>query len=271
MYSGTTFRDKSGRLMGVHQKIDRVARKHIETLLPEWCVFPSAKEILHFEGKNGPDGIKRKSPAVDEPWHFIDPSDPSDTRLLEMIDEHIVNLSVALQEGNNERASFEAAWMAHAITDGLTPAHHFPLEETLRQLRGGEGLETRDTFLKKGMMIGDTPIETLKNNWRFWGAKGAMTTHIAFETGVASVVAYNRFKTGIPTSSEVDFVAKNSFREYYLRVVNDVAGLKMYEKFIASGWTAGLAKQTNQILMPQIIRAVVLGWLAAVWRAENEA
>ena len=109
MYAGTTIRDGSGRFIGVHQKIDRVARRHLTPMLPDWCEFPDIKDILHFEGKNGPDGVKRKSPAVDEPWHFINPDDPNDTALLEMIDQHIDNLAKALQKNNSERAAFETA------------------------------------------------------------------------------------------------------------------------------------------------------------------
>ena len=121
--------------MGVHQKIDRVARRRIAPHVPSGLAFPSTKEILHFEGLNGPDGIKRKSPAKDEPWHYIDPTRPNDTALLDMIDEHIRNLTHALDTGNMTRAAFEAAWMAHAITDGLTPPHHYPLAQKLEQLR----------------------------------------------------------------------------------------------------------------------------------------
>ena len=84
--------------MGVHQKIDRVARTHIQPLLPAHTEFPSSKEILHFEGKNGPNGVKNKSPAVDEPWHYINPEGPTDVALLDMIDEHTANLATALKE-----------------------------------------------------------------------------------------------------------------------------------------------------------------------------
>lgn len=257
--------------MGAHQKIDRVARKHIEQLLPEWCNFPGIKEILHFEGKNGPDGIKRKSPAVDEPWHFIDPNNPKDTHLLDMIDQHIVNLAEALKSNNSQRAAFEAAWMAHAITDGLTPPHHFPLEEKLTELRKGEGLETRTSIIKKNLMLGDTKIEALKNNWQFWGAKGIMTTHFAFETGVASVIPYQRFNSGLPTEEDMDMVRQYGYSKYYLSAVHEVVGLGMYEAFISSGWTTRLARQTNQELVPLIIRAVILGWLSAVWQVKNES
>ncbi len=254
--------------MGVHQKIDRVARRHIQVLLPEWCQFPDSKAILHFEGNNGPDGIKRKSPAIDEPWHFIDPHDPDDTQLLDMIDQHIQNLAVALKEDNQERAAFEAAWMAHAITDGLTPPHHFPLEEKLEQLRG-EGLETRDSLVKKGVMPGETVLQKLRNNWEFWGAKGAMTTHLAFELGVATAVPYQRFEEGAPSTEDIVAVQSVGFRAYYLVYVHQVAEMQMYEKFIQSGWTTSLAMQTNHQLMPIIIRAVTLGWLSSVWLAED--
>lgn len=255
--------------MGVHQKIDRVARRHLRQFLPDWCDFPLYKEIVHFEGKNGPDGIKRKSPAIDEPWHFIDPHDPKDTALLNMIDQHIVNLANALVKKNHERASFEAAWLAHAVTDGLTPAHHYPLEEKLEQLRG-EDMSTRDSVLKKGLMPGENPLELLKNNWEFWGAKGAMTMHLGFEMGVASVVAHKRFPDGCPAQDDIADVKKYGFRTYYVGCVHRVADMEMYENFGRKGWTATLARQTNQELMPLIIRAVTLAWLSAIWRAETQ-
>ena len=250
--------------MGVHQKIDRVARRHLQPLLPSLVQFPSTQQILNFEGKNGPDGIKRKSPAVDEPWHFIDPHDPSDVALLDMMDEHIHNLALAIRGGNIQRAAFEAAWMAHAITDGLTPAHHFPLEDVLKELRGGEGIETRTSLVRKNLMTGETATEALKNNWKYWGAKGAMTTHIAFETGIASAVAYKRFKDGAPNAADIAFVENHGYRQYFLSCLKQVSGMGMYSSFIKTGWTTALAKQANQELLPLTIRAVVLGWLEAV-------
>ena len=269
MYSGTTFRKKSGNLMGVHQKIDRVARRHIQPMLPEHVNFPSSKEILHFEGKNGPDGIKHKSPAVDEPWHFINPDDPSDTNLLDMVDSHIANLAKALKEDNLSRASFEAAWMAHAITDGMTPPHHFPMEEKLEELRG-EGMETRDSVIKKGLMPGDTIKQKISNNWEYWGAKGVMTTHLAFEVGVANVVPYKRFNSGMPSDEDIIKVQQQGYRKYFYDQIQAVASLNMYQTFSKTGWTRRLAKQTNDELMPMIIRAVVLGWLTAVEKSLEE-
>lgn len=270
MYSGTTFRNKSGRLMGVHQKIDRVARKHAGKLMPHDIVFPDASLILHFEGKNGPDGIKRKSPSIDEPWHFIDPTNIVDSPLVTIIQEHLENLTTALAQSNVERAAFEASWLAHAVTDGLTPAHHYPLEERLRELRKGEGNETRTSIVKKGLMKGETRVETLKNNWKYWGAKGAMTTHLAFEAGIASVVPYQRFKAALPTQQEIDRVLQGDFMDFFYESLAQIAHLGMYDRFQKTGWTTTLARQTNTVLMPVIIRCVTLGWLSAAYAAREQ-
>src|SRR5688572_32264698 len=136
MYSGTTLRPLTGRMIGAHQKVDRLARANLRQLLPDDSKFPSTKLILHFEGINGPDAIKRKSPAKDEPWHYYDPFDVKDEQLLDLIKEHYNHLVSQLKAGNEERVAFEAAWLAHALVDGLTPAHHFPYEEKLSELMG---------------------------------------------------------------------------------------------------------------------------------------
>ena len=263
MYAGTTLSNKSGHIMGVHQKIDRVARKHLQPLLADKANFPNYKQIVHFEGKNGPDGIKRKSPAIDEPWHFMNPEDPNDTALLDTVEEHYQNLVVALRDDNQQRAAFEAAWMSHAVVDGLTPAHHYPLETVLSELRNGEGLETRTSVLKKNIMLGSTALETIRNNWKFWGAKGAMTMHGGYELGVASVIAYRRFNAGAPSQSDIVEARAIGYRQYFLRYAKEVSKMKIYDEFAMTGWTAKLAKQTNQELMPLIIKTVTIGWLLA--------
>lgn len=268
MYSGTTFRNKSGRLMGVHQRIDRVARRHIVTHVPHEVNFPLYRDIVHFEGLNGPDGIKRKSPAQDEPWHYINPDDPTDTNLLEMIDDHIENMAEALRTDNYTRVAFEAAWMAHAITDGLTPAHHFPLEEKLEQLRG-EGIETRTSTKEKIVLPGETPRHKIKNNWEYWGAKGVMTTHFSFELGVATTLSgarldgIHRFDVG-----DIAQLEEHGFRELFLHILHDIHSMGMYEEFQKKGWTRHLARETKHELVPLIIKAVCTGWYSAILKSQ---
>lgn len=269
MYSGSTFRTKSGRLMGVHQKIDRIARRHVLPLVPSALRFPSAHDILHFEGMNGPDGIKRKNPGVDEPWHFIDPYHQGDHELYGMIEDHIHNLGTALHEKNHERAAFEAAWLAHTIVDGLTPAHHYPLEEKLEELRG-EGMETRNSRKDKLVMPGLNRRKQLRNNWEFWGTKGVMTTHLAFEFGIASTIATLRFDEAGPSEHQLAAVKAGQFIAVYKDILASIAEMNMYEEFTKAGWTRHLANETKNILIPQILRAVTLGWYAAIVAAQEE-
>lgn len=250
-------------MMGVHQRIDRIARRHITPLLPTSITFPTSRDILHFEGKNGPDGIKRKSPGVDEPWHFIDPYHNGDHQLFDMIQDHIENLAQSLRDGNYERSSFESAWLAHAIVDGLTPAHHYPLEEKLEELRG-EGMETRNSKREKLVMPGVTRRRQLQNNWEFWGTKGVMTTHLAFEFGIASTIATLRFEDAYPTDDELKKVRDGKFIQLYQDALQAIAELSMYEEFSKAGWTRQLAQETKHDLMPIIIKSVVLGWYASI-------
>src|SRR5581483_12067238 len=104
---------------------------------------------------NGPDAIKRKSPAQDEPWHYFEPFNSNDTQLLQLIDGHHTSLVRALREKNRTRAAFEAAWLAHALVDGLTPAHHYPYEEALEELRG-EDRSSRTTLTSRALVKGET-------------------------------------------------------------------------------------------------------------------
>lgn len=255
--------------MGVHQKIDRIAYRVIKHSLNLNEPFPTIQQILHFEGLNGPDGIKRKSPAKDEPWHYIDPDDPKDVQLIEMINDHIHNMSVALLGHEPERAAFEAAWLAHAIVDGLTPAHHYPLEGKLEELRG-EGLETRITTRAKLLLPGKSRRLQLKNNWEYWGAKGVMTTHLAFEIGIATTIAAHRFTITPLSKEQLDSLTKKGFEAYFKSRLRQIADLKMYEDFTRRGWNRHLANQTRRVLIPEIINMVALGWYQAIINSKNQ-
>lgn len=265
MYSGTTFRDSSGNLLGAHQKIDRIARIALERVLPDTS-FPQVKNILHFEGKNGPDGIKRKSPAKDEPWHYIDPTDPSDRALLEMIQAHHDNLVKALRKQGHEKAAFEAAWLAHAIVDGLTPAHHFPLSDKIEEL-WGRPKEERTSIRDKNIIRGEGYRDTVSRNWQYWGARGIMTTHGLFEWGFAVTIAPLKLRNAHPSGNDLVRVRSEGITPLFEEALHHVYGLKMYEQFQKRGWTRTLAKQTREDLAPLIVRLVTLAWYGAAYKA----
>jgi len=270
MYSGTTIRRGSGKIVGVHQKIDRATRRKIKRYLPDSIDFPTAKEILHFEGINGPDGIKRKSPAVDEPWHFINPNDPTDLSLISEINDHIYNLSVALRNNNRVRASFEAAWLAHAVVDGLTPAHHYQLDKKIEELWGKSHNE-RITLREKNVIHGDSLRDTLQKNWEYWGLNGVFTSHGMFEVGAASAIATENFKDIKFDKRYISKLEKRGFESIYLDSIQKINNLNMFGQLTKSDWTGVLAKQTRQILVPEMIRMVILAWYQAVIMAEEKS
>lgn len=249
--------------MGAHQKIDRLSRRQIEQLAPG-VKFPTQREILKFEGLDGPDGIKRKSPGKDEPWHYVDPFDETDTELHEMLQDHYKLLVKALKNDDMVRASFEAAWMAHAIVDGLTPAHHFPYEEELSKLRGGQGLESRTTFKKKLIMTGDTNRERLKNNWKMWGTRGLYTSHASFELGVAFLIKPLTFSESIPQPKELALAHELGIVQVFRRSAREIGVLEMYDSFLQKGWTPRLAWQVRHKLGPIIVTTVTYAWYSAL-------
>ena len=263
MYSGTTLTKMSGRVLGAHQKIDRVARKQLTRLLSDDDLFPSIRKILHFEGVNGPDAIKRKSPAQDEPWHYFNPFDDSDGQLINIITAHYQKLVAELKAGNKERIAFEAAWLAHAIVDGLTPAHHYPYEEKLSELRGGEGMETRNTLRAKWVIPGETRSIKMRNNWKMWGAKGLFLTHGLFEMGVAAIIAPLGFGEVVVTHREAMKLQAKGLEDWFRHTAREVAVLDMYENYYNKGWTPKLAWQVRHRLGPIMVHSVTLVWYSA--------
>jgi hypothetical protein len=253
---------------GAHQKIDRVARRDLLALMAAesqpLTFFPTNRQLAHFEGFNGPDGIKRKSPGQAEPWHYYDPKNENDKQLLEIIAEHQGLIRAAIEGHDTIRLTFEAAWLAHAIVDGLTPAHHYPYERELTELRGGKGIETRTSIKEKLVLPGDTLRKRARNNWKMWGEKGLLSSHIAFEMGVATIITPIRYRTTQPSAADIEYLRRHGFGAYFKRQAQQIAQLGLYDDFIGSGWTPRLAKQVRRELVPIIINTVTLGWYDAI-------
>ncbi len=267
MYSGTTLTKYSGRIVGAHQKLDSVSRRHLSKITSSKDSFPKIRSILVFEGKNGPDGIKRKSPAKDEPWHYFNPFDDDDLEIVMLIDQHYEHLIAHLKAKNNERSSFEAAWLAHAIVDGLTPAHHYPYEEKLTDIRGGEPLSTRDSMKTKLVMPGDTKRDMIKNNWKMWGPRGLLSTHGFFEFGVAAIIKPLTFNEAVPKKKMIINAQEIGVSELFVRAAREIAVLDMYNNYAKKGWTPKMTWQVRHKLGPIIVQTVTLTWYLAMVEA----
>jgi len=270
MYSGTTLTKASGKLIGAHQKIDRLAYKQLAYLQEiDNIYFPSVWQILRFEGINGPDGIKRKSPAKDEPWHFFQPYDKTDIQLLNIIESHFKRLVESLKQKDEVRSSFEAAWLAHAIVDGLTPAHQFPYEQKLIELRGGSDMATRRSVKAKLLQPGATISQTFVNNWKFWGPKGLFMTHAAFEMGVATMIKPISYHQSICQDDQFKLITDNNIKSWYRQQAIIVADKNIYTQFYDHGWNRRLAKQVKKELLPILVQTVTLFWNGAITAANN--
>ncbi len=263
MYSGTTLTPLSGRVLGAHQKLDRVARNHLEKIIADNSVFPSSNQILHFEGRNGPDAIKRKSPAKDEPWHYYSPFDDNDSDLIDLISEHHARLAQELKSGNQEHSAFEAAWLAHAIVDGCTPAHHFPYEATIEELWGG-AKEDRTTIRSKWFPPADTVRERLEKSWKVWGPKGLISAHSLFELGIATMIAPLTISEAQPTERELKLILELGVAEWFKRTAREIAVLDMYNRYQQKGWTTKLTYEVRHKLAPLIVQAITLAWYSAL-------
>lgn len=266
MYAGTTVGKRSGSLIGVHQRIDRIARKHLQPLLPEGFYFPSIREVLYFEGNNGPDGVKRKSPSIDEPWHYIDPKKEHDVTLIEMINDHVTNLGKALASDNKERASFEAAWLAHAVVDGLTPAHHFPLADKIKELFGMPH-DQRLTVRDKNVIRGVNKRDTLSKNWEYWGGKGIFSSHALYELGIATSMVGRRYPSKIDDTVLAD-VTLRGYEAVFRDAFKTIVDMDSYNAFIKQGWTRKVTGTVHGELLPLIIQTVTLAWYAASQQAK---
>lgn len=262
MYSGTTFHHQSGNVIGAHQRIDRVAKRHLVHHIGTTPFFPSIKTILHFEGKNGPDGLKSKSPSIDEPWHFINPEAGIDDPLVTVIKDHLYNLAEALRAEDEVRAGFEAAWLSHAVVDGLTPAHHVPLAEKIEELWGKPHHE-RSSTKEKFMIKGAGKRDTISKNWQYWGKGGVFSAHVGYEWGVSMAIAAGRFNDIGMTPELLKRIAKEGYIPYFLESVKAIDALKTYQEYVKTGWSAYLGNVTRRKLAPLIMRNVCLAWYAA--------
>jgi hypothetical protein len=251
-----------------HQKLDRVAHRHLVGLLPNDSFFPSIRQILKFEAGHGPDSAKLKRQLKgSQPWHFVDPFDDKDTDLHKQIEYHYSSLVKELKKRDSVRAAFEAAWLAHALVDGLTPAHHYPYEAELESLRGGESRDSRVGLTGRLYVKSDSVAESVQKSLKLIGPKGLLTSHAMFEAGAYTIIAPLRFTKAWPNQSEIDKVLKEGVVSLFKQKAKDVAKLNLYQSFCESGWVRPVTKAVRKDLAPTMVNTVTLAWYAAIQEA----
>lgn len=262
MFSRTVPFSRRAEKASSHQKLVRAARRVINPHLPADIAFPTAAKIIHFEGKNGPDGLLDKRSVTDEPIDHINLKDPSDRTLFNQVENHIYNLHDALKKKNTVRAEFEAAWLEHLVVDGLTPAHHQPSKER----------PETDTHVEEHKTNIGAAADVLKLYWKYLGPSGGGIHHLMFEAGVEAIVMplspQSLAKIKIP-AEDLEKVKSGQFIKLYEASVRKIDSYKMFQRYEKSSWTTELAHDVREVLIPEAVRMVSLAWLAAVYRKKQ--
>jgi hypothetical protein len=271
LYAGFVTHKRVVNFVGIHQRFDVAAYHMIERYLPA-AAFPRIKDIIHFEGYNGPDGLnvkangglkhlKPRQQGDEKPSHFYDPVSESG-EIPHLIESHYRALVAALKRGDMIRAAFESSWMAHYIGDGLTPAHHWPWEDKIAEAA---------SQAREAVRSGDAGKVTalLKKNWAIWGAKGHMTTHMNFEFGIAFALLVFPIR---PEFSDLELARARAAGPvaYFKSEAREVAGLDLYGRFYKEGWNADIATIIKNQLAPQASRTIGTIWLLALLEAGQE-
>ena len=159
--------------------------------------------------------------------------------------------------------------MAHAITDALTPAHQYPMEDKIIEISGKHPSE-RVKLNQKMFLPGETWRKRLASNWKYLGPKGVMSSHMLYEMGVAVLITSIAAKkiSKIPPAEEIERVKNGEFMTLFEEKIQFVFSKKYYQTFIQKGWSSKLARETKTVLLPEISSVVALAWFEALRRAE---
>lgn len=230
-------RGRAFSTVGTHQKFDRAALRLIAPYVRAGS-FPTRKQVLNFEGMGGPDGLKFKGPyKADHQW---DPINQIGYLPL-WIESHYKNLVLSLRKGDMVEASFHAGWLAHYLTDSLTPAHHTSNKLIAAEYEGASKTRRR---------------------WLWWGKRGLMTNHVAFELGVSTTMVVSPLRIKFDPRL-VESLAERGVVEVMKDESRVIAELNLYDRFIREGWTTPLAKTVRSVVVVRIPQLIAAAWLAA--------
>jgi hypothetical protein len=254
-------------VLRAHQKIDKVAYRHLSDITDCQKYF-TFKEVIHFEGRRGPDSPKLKRGGGQPPWHFYDPDGEND-EYFRVVKSHYDSLVKEIKLGDHDRSGFEAAWLAHALVDGLTPAHHYPYEEQLEELRS-ENKSTRETIRGHFIVKGGSFLGTVRKSSQLIGPKGLLTTHTTFEAGAATIILPLLLMKA--TLTQADLTSAKGYGglvESFKLYVAEIDSFHMYERFYRKGWTPSLSLDIRRELAPRMVKIVSLAWYCALKEANK--
>lgn len=221
------------RKVGVHQRLDQAAYS-VLAQEHELKDLPSLNSILFFEGYNGPDGLKIK--GKHDTNHLWEPIEEIG-QLKKFVKVNFDNLVQALRDNDSDKAAFEMAWLAHFLTDGLTPAHHID-----------------DLYMPKARKV------SVLNMWEF--LKSIPRQHVIFESltgGVLWLRKIDRKGNGLIAGD----IKKEGIESIFVRESKKIAKLNIYNKFLEKGWSLDVANMILKKTVPAIVILIASAWVAA--------
>jgi len=228
--------------IGTHQKFDRTAFDLLKGKI-EKGKFPVRSMILKFEGSGGPDGLKFKGNYSTD--HLWDPVNKIG-HLPDWIEVHYKNLVAALKAGDEAKAAFEAGFMAHYLTDSLTPAHHLSHKFILEEYEG----------------------KKYRKRWKVYGHKGLLSSHVAFEAGISSAIMFTSIKVKFDEDL-FNSIQAHGIREVVLSESLAISKHKMYETYLEKGWSSKLAKTIKATTVKRIPQLISAAWASAYQEAHK--
>lgn len=243
MNSGFITHLTKGRLLnsvGTHQKFDRTAYGLIKNHLKS-NDFPTRTQIINFEGSGGPDGLKFKGNYQSD--HMWDPVNKIG-HLPTWIEVHYKNMVKALKADDMVKAAFEAGFMAHYLTDILTPAHHLSHKFILEEYEGRKN----------------------RKRWKVYGHKGILSTHVAFETGISSAIFFTPIKTTFDKKL-LARVHKDGIKSVVMHESLEISKHNIYEQYLKKGWNTKIVKIIKATVVKRIPQLIAAAWLAAYQEA----
>ncbi len=238
--------------VGVHQRLDRQAYQLItyynlsnKDLTGK---FPALKKILHFEGINGPDGLKVKS--KNDVSHLWDPISKVG-HLPTWIEIHHQQLILALQKEDHTEAAFQSAWMAHYLADGMTPAHHIDFNK----------IEEKMLTSKQANLL-----NKMRKKWLYYGYKGLLSSHLIFEFGIGFYLIASRTKPKFDADL-LQQIKKQGLKRVFEIETSKVGELDLYNNFLTEGWNGKILTELRNSVLIRIPQLISASWQSAIEEA----
>ncbi|MBP6005741.1 hypothetical protein KA531_02470 [Candidatus Saccharibacteria bacterium] len=235
---------------GIHQKMDKIAYQVMtkyanQELGAGQYFFPELRDVIYFEGYNGPDGLKVKKGSKKYDKHHLWEPKTGQGYLMEWIEHHYHSLVATLNNQDTIDSGFEASWLAHYLGDIVTPAHHY----------------SKDLLYTEGKLANQKFGVKLKEQYR---VTKNFTDHIIFESGIASSLVMKRFNH-IEFSQEI---LKSLENIGVTATINNLAlsiqDQGLYEQYLKKGWSPKLYQLIREQVVDQGIQLISAIWYFAL-------